>query len=229
MGALGFDSLKAILKLRLGTKTQLDSIGGVDYHGLLINQAYKQLTSSHRLPILEKSFYFPQMHTVTDPVLATADGVPYINAPSDTLRVRHVYDKTAGKKLDWMPVPWYVSQTDRSDTTAEGPPTKWTRDGSRIYLHPTPAGVYDIEVWYRKIAQSLEGVQTTLIGAEWDPAIIALAAYKGHVWLGEHDRARPDKEEYIDIVTGLINVYSREESDRNEHFEVDSQYLRYNR
>lgn len=229
MGALGFDSLKAILKLRLGQRTQLDNIGGVDYHGVLINQAYKQLTSSHRLPILEKSFYFPQMHVVTDPVLATVDGQAYVNAPSDTLRVRHVFDKTNKVKLDWMPVSWYVSQTDRADTTAEGPPTKWTRDGDRIYLYPTPGAVYSIEVWYRKVAASLDAAQTTLIGAEWDPAIIALASYKGHIWLGEYDRAKPDKEEYIDIVTGLINVYSREESDRNEGFAVDDQYLHPNK
>jgi hypothetical protein len=229
MGALGFDSLKAILKLRLGQRTQLDSIGGTDYHGVLINQAYKQLTASHRLPILEKSFYFPQMHTVTSPALTTTDGVPYITAPSDTLRVRHVFDKTNGRKLDWMPTSWYVSQTDRADTTAEAPPAKWNRDGNYIWLHPTPAGAYDMEVWYRKVAASLDGAQVTLIGAEWDPAIIALASYKGHIWLGEYDRAKPDKEEYIDIVTGLINVYSREETDRNEHFEVDDQYRYPNR
>lgn len=229
MGALGFDSLKAILKLRLGQRTQLDSIGGVDYHGILINQAYQQLTSSHRLPILEKSFYFPQMHVVTDPVLATVDGQPYINSPSDMLRARYIYDKTNSHKLSWVPMSWYVAQTDRSDTTAEAPPEKWSRDGNRIYLYPTPGAIYSIEVWYRRVAASLDGAQTTLVGAEWDPAILALASYKGHIWLGEYDRAKPDKEEYIDIVTGLINVYAREESDRDEHFEVDSQYFRFNR
>ncbi|MCK7512138.1 MAG: hypothetical protein MZV70_54260 [Desulfobacterales bacterium] len=45
--------------------------------------------------------------------------MPYVNAPAD-LRVRHVYDATSKHKLDWMPVSWYVSQTDRADTTAEG-------------------------------------------------------------------------------------------------------------
>jgi len=229
MGALGFDTLKSIVKLRLGQRTQLDSVGGVDYHGVLVNQAYKQLTSSHRLPIIEKSFTFPQMHVVSDPVIPTVDGQAYISAPSDTLRIRHVFDVTSKAKLDWMPVSWYVSQTDRADTTAEGAPQKWTRDANRIYVHPTPDKVYNIEVWYRKVAVDLAATQTTLIGAEWDPAILALASYKGHIWLGEYDRAKPDKEEYLDIVTGLIGVYNREESDRNEHMLADDQYLRNNR
>jgi len=228
MGALGFDSLTAILKLRLGQRTQYDDIGGINYHGVLINQAYKQLTSAHRLPLVEKSFYFPQMHVVS-PSIPTVDGQAYVNAPSDTLRVRHVFDKTTPHKLDWMSIPWYVSQDTRADTTAEGAPLKWSRDGNRIYIFPTPDAVYDLEVWYRRVAADLSASQTTLIGAEWDGAIIALAAYKGHIWLGEYDRAKPDKEEYTDIVTGLINVYAREESDRNEAMLADDQYLRPNR
>jgi hypothetical protein len=228
MGALGFDNLKAIVKLRLGQRTQLDSIGGVDYHGVLVNQAYKQLTSAHRLPMVEKSFTFPQMHVVS-PSMPTVDGQAYITAPSDTLRVRHVFDKTTPHKLDWMPVSWYVLQTDRADTTAEGAPQKWTRDGDRIYMWPTADAVYQMEVWYRRVATDLAASQVTLIGAEWDPAILALASYKGHIWLGEYDRAKPDKEEYIDIVTGLIGVYNREESDRNENMLADDQYLRPNK
>ena len=227
MGALAFSDLTAITKVRLGSNPQWDSMGGVDYHGLLVNQAYKQLTSSHRLPIIEKSFTFPQLHVNT--TSSTVDGQAYINVPDYTLRIRHVFDNTSKVKLDWMPVSWYVGQTDRSTAASEGAPQKWTRDGGRIWLWPTPDAVYSLEVWYRRTVADLSSSQVTLIGAEWDPAILALAAYKGHLWMGDYEKVKADKEEYLDIVTGLIGVYNREEQDRNEHILADPDYLRYKR
>jgi len=226
MGALAYDDLKAIVKLRLGSKTTWDDISGVDYHGVLVNQAYKQLTSAHRLPILGKSFVFPQLHVSTTDVTVAGNG--YIAVPDFTLRVRHVYDATSKNKLDWMPLSWYVSQTDRADSTSRGAPAKWNRDGNRIYLHPTPDAVYSLEVWYRRVVENLDTGQATLIGAEWDDAIIALAAYKGHLWMGDYEKVKADKDEYIDIVTGLIGVYNKEEMDRNEHILPDPDYLHPN-
>lgn len=224
MGSLAFDDFKAQLLLRMGNRTQLQSVSSIDYYGVWINQAYKRLTCSARVPLVGKSVYFPELQTKTTTGTSTSNGVAYITTPSDAIFVKHVYNTTSTKKLSWIPLAQYVEKTDRADAGAEAAPTRWHRHGNYIYLHPTPDATYVLEVWYQKRPLDLQGEEVTVIGEEWDYPILCLAAYYAHQWMGEYERSKAIREEYADAVGGVIGIYAREEKDRNENLRPDDAY-----
>lgn len=224
MGLITLTEAKAKLLVRFQNRTEFQSIGSVDYFGVWLNDALTQLTASDRIPFAKRPIRFPELETSTD--VSTADGVPYISVPGDCLKPFHVYDKTNGRRLDWIPLKQYVEYTDRADTGAEGPPSEWHRAGLRIYLHSTPDAIYVMEVWYKKRHPLWEGDNATLIGSEWDEPILELAAYKAHSWVGEFDRAKAAKEAYMELIVPLLTNAFADEKERNEYWRPDDQYFR---
>lgn len=214
MGALGFDSFKEQLKLRSGNRSDLEAAGdsSLNYFGIWINSAYRQLCTQDNILGLKKKLYFPQLMTST--TKSTTDGTAYVTVPTDVLYITEVYDTTNNRKLKQISWKKYIEYTDRSDTTAEGEADEWTRYGGYIYLHPTPdTSSETLTVYYKKLVADLSGTSTTDIGAEWDDVIIELAAYKMFVWLHEYDKSKFCREAFLEMAGGLANIYNLEELD----------------
>lgn len=228
MGALDFETFKAMLLLRMGNRTELQTAGSTptDYYGVWINQAYRQLCTAKRIPETSGKVDFPQLHTVTPTDITAVAGTPYISVPNETLYLEHVFCTYSGKErqLDWCPPERYTSYPDRALTASRGVPREWTRIGTYIYLYPTPDAAYTYQVWYRRTPPNLAAGQSTLIGAEWDQAILLLAAYRASSWMGDAERAKAARTDYLETVNGLIGIYGNEEKDRNENLRPDYVY-----
>lgn len=228
MGALDFETFKAMLLLRLGNRTELQTAGATptDYYGIWVNQAYRQLCSAKRIPETAGKVDFPQLHTVTSTDITGVIGTPHIAVPNETLYVEHVFCTLSGyeRQLDWCPPERYTSYPDRGLTANRGTPREWTRIGTSIYLYPTLDKAYTYQVWFRRLPPNLSTGQSTLIGAEWDQVILLLAAYRASSWMGDTERAKAARAEYLEAVNGLIGIYGNEEKDRNENLRPDYVY-----
>lgn len=226
MGSLAFDDMKDYVKLRCGQRTDLEEIGSddVNYYGIWVNQAYKQICSSERLFGLRYPVYHPQLETST--TTTTTDGTAYVSVPSGALIVRQIDDTDDDVTLDWISWKTYLEYTDRSDTTAEASPREWTRGGSNLYLHPTPDSTINLEIWYKKVPTSLSGTSTTSIGSEWDEPIVALATLKAHQYLGEWDKVKLIQDEFISNVSGILMTIHQEEKGRKDNIHPDEGYWR---
>ena len=224
MGSTTFDYMKEYVKLRMGMRDDLEDIGDSDlnYYGVWVNQAYTQICVSERLFGLRTPVYIPQLETSSTDT--TTDGTAYISTPTTALIVRGIEDTDDNVILDWIPYRQYMEYTDRADTSAEGSPTEWTRARSRLYLHPTPDSTINLTIYYKKTPTSLSGTASTVIGPEWDEAIVLLATYKGHLWLGEYDKAKFIRDELIENVSGVLSTIHQEEKGRNEYFRPDEGY-----
>lgn len=229
MGDLSFASFKEQLKMRAGRSTAWSSVGddALDYYGIWINKAYMQLCSAERFPGLKRSLYFPQLYTSTS--LSTTDGTAYISTPSRCLYVEDIFNETSNGTLDNISWREYLEHTDRDTAASESRPSEWTRKGELIYLHPTPDAVYSLYVYYKKLPNALSGTSSTTIGAEWDDAVLALAAQKMFMWIGEPDKAKMAGEEFLQIVNGLSGVYANEEEDREAYSALDPAYWKPDR
>ena len=195
-----------------------------DYFGIWVNKAYLQLCSSDHLFGVKRRINFRELETST--TASTVDGTAYVSTPADALLVRDIYDSTNDAKLHWIPYTKYVGYTDRADTSAEGDPTEWTRAGANIYLHPTPGSVITETIYYKKRPSELAGDLQTIIGAEWDDVIVALAAYQGFRTLGDFGAAKSTREELIERLTGMTTIYNDEEASRSDGFGPDPAYMR---
>lgn len=226
MGALGFDDFKELLKMRGGLNAALDSAGAssLNYYGIWVNSAYRQLCTQTKVLGLNKSLYFPQLMTST--TATTTDGTAYVNVPSDCLFIEDVYDTTHNRNLDWIPWGTYLEYTDRTTAASEADPSEWTRHLTRIYLHPTPGTTGDtLTIYYKKLVADLSGTQTTDIGAEWDDVILELAAYKMFVGIGEYDKAKFAKEAFVEMAIGLADIYNAEEDDSQQQWGPSTAYM----
>jgi len=221
MGTFTYANFKDYLTLMLGEK-DYTSVGGVDFTGRWINTAYIHLTTQNKFWRMKGEFYFPELH-VSDTV-DTADGDKSVDSADDILYIEEVFDNTNSRWLKWIPWSKYISYTDRADASAEGQPTEWHRRGTAgtddLWIHPTADDVYELEFYYRKRPPILSGTSTTIIGTEWDEPILYLAAIKAHQWLHMHDKAAKLKEEWLDMVAGLIGIYDKEEQARRENLKV---------
>ncbi len=230
MGDLDFSTMRQMIKLAMGQDSALESVGtsATNYYSVWVNQAYKQICSQDYIMGIKKKCKFPQLETNT--TAATVDGTAYVSVPVGTLVVRHLYDETNGRKLNYIPHSAYVAYTDRADTSAEGEPTEWTRSGDNLYLHKTPGAAYTIRIYYKKAVTDLSGdTDTTVIGAEWDEPIVLLATYKAQLRMGEFEKAKATEKEVLSVVAGLVGVYDAEEMDRNETRRPDPAYWRLRR
>jgi hypothetical protein len=214
MGALSCSTLKEFVKFRMGNRGDLSAAGdsSLDYYLIWVNSAYRQLCTQDRIFGLPKKLKFPQLHTST--TKTTTDGTAYVTEPTSCLYITEVYDTTNNVKLDRISWKEYIGYTDRTDTSAEGDPTEWVHQLSRIYLHSTPATTGDtLTIYYKKLVSDLSGTLTTDIGAEWDDVIVELATYKAHTWLGEYDKAKFCREAFIEMAGGLADLSFKDELD----------------
>ena len=225
MGQISLTDAKAQLQVRFLNRSEFSSVSGFDFFGEWLNKALTQMTSSDVIPMSRPPlrFRFPELEVVED--LVTATGVPYVNSPTGCLVLRHLFDKDTPYKLQWISLRQYTSYLDRADAGARNSPREYHRDGGVVWVHPTPDKVYNLEAWFRKRHPLWEGDNPTLIGAEWDDAIIELAAFKAHTWVGESERAKAAKEAYLDIATGIVKLSYGDEA-RSINFYPDPFYFR---
>ena len=223
MGIKDFSTLKDELMLELGEMTSLESQGGINFYGVWINTAYITLATQNKMWGVRKNFTFPELEDYETDV--TVDGSATIDCPSDALIVRHVWDSTNDVKLTGIPFATYITYSGRADTSAEGKPTQWVRNGDNIYLYPTPDDEYIIYTYYRKRpAKLVDDDDTTVIGVEWDEPILRLAKSLALRKLHQYDEAKKEKEEFVDMIRGLIGIYDQEAFDRDQHRKVDPSY-----
>lgn len=213
MGALDYSQFRDLLKFRSGNNAALETAtpGSTAYNlfGIWVNSAYRQLCTQDNILGLPKKLYFPQLSTST--TKTTTDGTAYVAAPTDLLYVEDIYDTTHNVHLDPISNEKYFEYTDRTTTTSEGDPTEWTRRGTYIYLHPTPQTTGDtLTIYYKKLVADLSGTATTDIGAEWDDVILELASYKMHTWLYEPEKAKANRDAFLEMAGGLAGIYSNE-------------------
>jgi hypothetical protein len=223
MGLITFGDAKTQLTVRFKNRTEFASISGFDFFGLWLNKALTQLTSSDVIPMSTLKYRFPELEVEVPAVTAT--GIPYIDSPTGCLVLRHLFDKDTPFKLSWISLRQYTSFLDRADVSARNSPREYHRDGNKVWLHPTPDKVYNLEAWIRQRHPVWSGDDSTLIGAEWDDAILELAAYKAHSWIGEMDRAKTAKDEFMQIATSIVKLSYGDEA-RSVNFYPDPFYFR---
>lgn len=223
-GTFTFANFVDYLTVMFGERTDLTSVGGVNLYEKWINLSYIRLTTRNRFWGLKKSFYFPELE-VDNSGTNTTDGTAYITTPTDALIVREVWDSTSDVRLNNIPHSKYIGYTGRADSASEGEPKEWIRQGTYIYLYPTPDATYSMYVYYRKIPAILSSSTKTVIGVEWDEVILQMAYIIGKEWLGEYDKAKAMKESLAESFAGIIGIYDLEELARRPKATPDSMSL----
>ena len=228
MGTITFGAMKEYAKFQLGNNTEFEAVGSsnTNFYGLWVNRAYNHLTTRDRFFGVRRDFYFPQLEISS--TANTVDGTAYVSVPTDCLIIREVYDTTSNRKLVNIPHSEYVGYTSRTDTAAEGQPTSWVRQGTYIYLYPTPDATYALRIYYRKIpvVLSVDGAVTE-IGDEWDDVIVQLAVYYGKFWTGDYEGAKMAREDVNDRIASLISIYGKEKRAMSKYYHLDETYNDY--
>ena len=228
MGTINFGAMKEYTKFQFGNNTEFEAVGSsaTNFYGLWVNRAYNHLTTMDRFFGVRRDFYFPQLETSS--TASTVDGTAYVSVPTDCLIIREIYDTTNNRKFVNIPHSEYVGYTSRADTTAEGKPTSWVRQGTYIYLYPTPDAAYTLRIYYRKIPTvlSADGA-VTAIGDEWDDIVVQLAVYYGKSWTGDYEGAKMAREDVNDRIASLISIYGKEKRAMLKYFHLDEAYKDY--
>jgi len=221
LGDRTFSTFQTNVKLALGNRDDLDS-----YVDDWVNSGYRTLTSKNYSPILGRRFVFPNLEN--EDSQDTAVGVAYVNKPSDCLFVQTIDDTTTDKKLrniSWMD---YIKKTGRASSSMRANPRCWVTRGSRIYLYPTPDDAYTLAIYYRKRPAALSGNDdTTDIGAEWDDVLENLVIYQSLMRLGEPEKAKAYYEHYMEMIGDLLEIYEREDLDRESVRKPHPGYYNY--
>jgi hypothetical protein len=218
-----------MVKFRMGNRPDLETVGtgAVNYYQMWVNQAYKQICSSDYMFDIPKKILLPTLETSS--LVSTISNNPDVAVPPGASIIRHVFDLGNNTRLHWIPEAKYVNYTDRTNTASFGKPTEWCRIGSRLYLHPTPGlDICYLNVFYKQIPTDLTGDLTTIIGSEWDEAIVILATYKALQWLGEYEKGIIVKAELVDVLKSVIPPIHEEERDRREWVRPDEAYIMSN-
>lgn len=226
MAGKGFDELTAHLKLKFRQRTDLASVGGVNFYEKWINDGYKWLTTRDRFWNRKLNFKFPQLEEIYT-ALATTEDTAYATIPSSTLYTMEMYDRTSTVALNWMNPKDYIRRTDRADSNSYSSPQEWCRLGAYYYFWPTPDAAYNLDILRRKIPDPLDGTNTTEIGEEWDSAILYLSAWIGYDWLGEVARADRERENFMEYTDGLIGIYYNEEKAGHKQYGIHAQARDY--
>lgn len=223
-GTFTFANFVDYLTMMFSERTDLASVGAVNFYEKWVNMAYIRLTTRNRFWGLKKSFYFPELE-VTSSALNTTAGTAYIVTPTDGLIIRDVWDSTNDVRLNNISHGTYIEYPGRAVTASRGKPTEWVRQGVNIYLYPTPDATYAMYAYYRKVPAVLTSTNTTVIGKEWDEVILQMAYIIGKEWLGEYDKAEAQKKELAESLAGIIGVYDSEEMARRDIAKPDNMSL----
>lgn len=219
MGVKTFSEMQDDLKFELGQRDDLD-----DYYDDWINAAYKTLTTSQKLFKMKKKLYFPQLETSGS--VNTVDGTAYIAVPATCLIIRDIWNSTEDQILRQIGAREYREKLGRADTDAEGAPTLWNRQGSNIYLYPTPDDVYALTVYFKRRVTTLSSTSdVTLLGEEWDNMIVKLAVLQSLARLKEYGYLEAEQSLWAEEADALSGIYYEEEKARNVVWHVDPTYL----
>lgn len=124
--------------------------------------------------------------TDTDQTINTTSGVSFVTVPAEATAVKLVKNSSADVLLEWLP----KAEFFRRLSVTTGPPTHWTRHGSRIYLHPRPNGVIPLFVVFKRPpAPLVNSSDVTVFPSVWDPAVFMLATHHGMLATGDEVRA----------------------------------------
>lgn len=218
MGAKTFATFQSDLLFELGNRTDLDN-----YKADWVNHAYITLTTMNRFWGLKRDFHFPELFDFSS--ASCTDGTAWVQTAERCLYVKDVWDTTNDtqlKKIGWND---YVGRTGRSDTDSEGDPEYWVTYGAtgsnnkykRVWLYPTPDSSQGIRIYYRKIPTEMSGDDdVTDIGIEWDEPLLQLAVVQSHMRLNDFDKAEYKKKEWLEMVSGIIGIYDKEDLARKD-------------
>jgi hypothetical protein len=223
---LNFEELEAHLKLKFMARDDVESVDGTNFFQEWVNKAYKWLVTRDRFWEIKFNYRFPQLEVIDTSQTLTAS-TAYLTIPDKTLYTLEIYDSTEKRALDWMDPREYLRKTDRADTNAYTDPSHWTHIETYYYFWPTPDAANSLEILRRKIPDPLTGTGTTDIGEEWDEAILYLASWIGHDWLGEIELADRAKDNFTEYVKGLIAIYYNEEKAGHKTYGLSAQSKRY--
>lgn len=218
MGVKTFAQMQADLKFELGQRDDLD-----DYYDDWINAAYKTLTTSQKLFKMKKKLYFPQLETSGN--VNTVDGTAYVAVPATCLIIRDIWNSTDDQILRQIGAREYREKLGRANTSSEGAPTLWNRQGSSVYLYPTPDAVYTLTVYFKRRVTTLTGTAVTLLGEEWDNMIVKLAVIQSLARLKEYGYLEAEQALWAEEADALSGIYYEEEEARNVVWHVDPTYL----
>ena len=222
MGTWDYDRLKDELLFRFGNRDDLEA--PTDWAGRFVNKAYLTLCTKNRFWTLKKNFDFPELETTA--TANTVDGTAYITTPTDAYILRHLHNNTDDVPMRPIGYLDYANKTDRADTSAEGAPTQWLRSGTKLYLYPTPDAVYVIGIHYRKRPTLLTaGTDVTVLGVEWDEPIVMLAEYQLHLHFHDYEKATKTKEEWLDLVAGIMGAYDKPQEDARQYLQPHPSYM----
>ena len=170
-----------------------DSLGGETSETIsdtrilrFINQSYLELCSQYG---------FDQIDTDTS-ITTAASTAEYELSVSDVMEITNVVDTTNTFALLTMSEDQYHDYTQGGSTT--GTPYSWYIDGVgsnnrwNIKFWPTPAGIYTIKVYYKKVPAELvlsPAATSAIIPEAWDDSIIYRAVARGWMMLGDPDAA----------------------------------------
>ena len=97
-----------------------------------------------------------------------------LSAISTLHRIKNITETTNDVKLIRIPF-WQYRQINPDPANASGVPTRYARNGGRIYLHPTPSAVVTYTVDFEKTVADLTSNDSAALGAEFDYWILAEA------------------------------------------------------
>ena len=218
MGAKTFTTFQSDLIFELGNRDDLD-----DKKGDWINHAYITLTTMNRFWGLNRDFHFPELMDFS--TTSCTDGTAWVQTAERCLYVTDVWDTTNDVHLHNISHSKYVGKVGRDTAASEGDPKYWVVHGATgnndeykvVWLYPTPDSSQGIRIYYRKIPAEMEqNADVTDIGVEWDEPLLQLAVVQSHMRLNEFDRAEVKKKEWVDMVSGLIGIYDKEQLARRE-------------
>lgn len=226
-GTKTFAAMVDEVELAFGQRTDIATVAGG-----WVNDAYFRITCSNEIFGQRINSYFPTLE-IQSAATNTSDGTAYVTCPTDCLFVRGVWDSTSDVKLSKMSLSEYIQRTGRATAASEGAPTHWlrradtTKGNDKIYVYPTPDATYALVIYYRAKPAILTGTNTTVIGFEWDEAIVSLACAIGARRLQMYDTAAVFEEDFKNIIAGLVGIYDNEDADKQDYRKVDTAYNNY--
>lgn len=113
-------------------------------------------------------------------------------------------DTTSKRPIRWRSAPYF----DELDQSGTGAPLMFTHWAQQLELHPTPDGVYAVQVRYRVRPTRFSTLDTTDssgMAEEYDWPIIWFAAATINAVLGSFDRAQVYEKFAVDYLSGLID------------------------
>lgn len=125
---------------------------------------------------------------MTSATFVTVDGTAMYDLESDLVGILSVVDQTNDRRLKRIEFKDYWGKNPDSDVEAE--PTEWARNGSCVYLWPTPdTDDESFRVVYLKQPDHLSATTSaTVIPATWDMAVHMLSVHYGCIALGNEER-----------------------------------------